>query len=501
LGYGDEAKLGQHAQVRCTRVACQGSELGALAIGWVAWDALVLRKCLCNAHNALCNRHCVKQPEMTADLLPITEMFLAAVAEVQVDYFSYKYQNSTTWLAKWPLAKQLQFLQSMLFDHERPEWVRSFVKWEILSSLSWPTKARLIQGYSNLVSQLLSGPLVSSLQAVLSHHVRHLRLNEYVDLTFACGLDAAGMVSWAERVQGAVGYYERDGKTWDALVQHKHFLYRDMIYRFFDPELADIMAKSVDVAGIVRGRSGFLSYRVAGTVKSGHNDTTLWNSILNGIIAAHAFTELRVRASVIVTGDDMLAAVYDIVHPESVAQLERDCGVNPEFRMFKAVYSASFVSAVWVNDGVKIGFIPKPGRLFARLWWSVKPPPRSRMAQHLNSIALGLYPACQDVPIVKIWLRKAMNGMQSVDTGRDWWRDFGSSDQKFSPGIYNFFALRYDVTVEQLYECESFLEALPFEAGLVVHPVLTRVIEVDLADVKDRVMDSLEAQFTLEHSA
>jgi len=465
-----------------------GSNSGPEALGWVAWDVSALRKCLCNAHNALCNRHLVRQVDLTADLLPMTAAFVAATRTCLNDYAQHPFRDFDHWLLKWSSAKREQIRQSVINDIYRPDRVKSFVKWEISVGLKPPSKARLIQGPSNLRTQAELGPDILALQCVLGDHVHRLQLTPYVDITFACGMNVSKMALWPAFSERVVSYYERDGKTWDAMVQVKHFVLRDIIYRSFDAELADKVLKFVRVSGIVCDRTGFLSYKVNGTVKSGHNDTTLWNSILNALISAHVFTTLQCRASVIVAGDDMLAAVFDDYAAEQVRSLERACGIVPESRSFNSLYDASFVSAIWVTDGQHHGFIPKPGRILAKVWWSIRVPSPKRLRAHLNSIARGLWPSCNSVPVVSHWLRKAMGDYGTVDVGKDWWRDFSDVHQVFGEGIYRHFSTRYQISVNDLREAEKFLDGLEFRPGYVCHPVIQHIVEVDLADIGDRVV-------------
>jgi len=179
----------------------------------------------------------------------------------------------------------------------------------------------------------------------------------------------------------------------------------------------------------------------------------------------------------------MIAAFYDPVDCDSIAQIERGCGINPEYRMFPSIYQASFTSAIWVTDGTHLGFVPKPGRLLARLWWTVKMPSEKMLSRHMNAIALGLWPSCNSLPIIKVWLAKAFTGESIIDVGKDWWRDFGTVEQRFDLGIYHHFAERYGLSVEELFDCEEYLMRLPMMSAFISHPVLYRMVQVDLADV------------------
>jgi hypothetical protein len=457
-----------------------------VAIGPVAHWPVVMRLCLCNAHNALCNRHLVKQGVISADLAPVTNAFIAAVRHMRVDYDVHRMRDPGVWLSKWPMAKRKAILLSQIVDGYLPGKVRSFVKWELLTSLAPPTKARLIQGAVNLNTQSWLGPQVHALQCVLAHGCRCLEIFPGIDITFACGMNSTEIASWALMLHEPDFWYERDGKTWDARVQKRHFAFRRAIYQAFDPELAKAIGEYEDVTGIVRMRSGFLSYSVSGTVKSGHNDTTLWNSILNALVSCYAFRALNCRASVIVAGDDMLAAVWGNASNDAINHEERKCGIVPESRVFRSLYDVSFTSAIWVSDGVTTAFIPKPGRVLARIWWSVHPPSGSKLSRHANAIARGLWPSCHDVPVVKAWLSVMLTDDKAYDTGKDWWRDHGSTSVDLTEGVYHHFSVRYGLTVVQLRECEDFIRSHVQRDSVVSHPVINRMITVDLEEVVDR---------------
>jgi len=324
LGFGDESNLGGHVKIfrRASSRDCDTRGIGAYAVGRVINTCFVLRKCPCNAHQALCSRHGCHQPAVLDDFSSVSGAFSALFRSIQLDYLHCDYVQFSNWIQKWPESKRRAILQSIDSDRVMPHRAQANVKRECDSTL--PTRARLIQFYYNLATQAAFAPQFYALQKTLTDVVRYYPMG-CVDVTFASGMCAADVTAWAIRTRqrGARVYYERDGKTWDATMSATHSQFRCWLYSFVDTNLSAFAGLCTTVRAVAKFRNSTMAYSVKHTVKSGHNDTTLGNSVINAAIAVKVFQDLAIPASIIVAGDDLLVAAYVEIDADSSHLVKR----------------------------------------------------------------------------------------------------------------------------------------------------------------------------------
>jgi len=270
-------------------------------------------------------------------------------------------------------------------------------------------------------------------------------------------------------------------------MQKEHAKFRQDVYRLFDTELGNFASKCDRVKGFAVFPGGTLRYKMAYTVKSGHNDTTLGNSLVNAAIAYAAFKRLGVRASILVAGDDLLVAFYQRVEVDAVIALEREYGITPEARVFDDYERVTFISGMFIGDGTQIGFVPLPGRLFARLWWTVSPPAARKVPQYQRGVARGLGPVAGSIPVLRVLLDAFDTQGDSIKSDKG--KQFQGSRFSFGDGIWRSMERRYGLTTQELAECEVWLRTLPREPLLLKHHVLDRLMEIDLVDIADRGHD------------
>jgi len=227
-----------------------------------------------------------------------------------------------------------------------------------------------------------------------------------------------------------------------------------------------------------------LRYIMRHTVKSGHNDTSLGNSIINAAVAFYAMKKLGYSCSIIVAGDDLLIACYSVVDGTVVARAESELGIMPEARCFTSFAQTSFISGIFLSDSGSIKFVPSPGRLLARLWWTTKPPPPKKVAEYTRSIVRGLLPVCHGLPIIRVFLN-AFDSEGPTHVSEKGYA-FRGAHYTFSDGVLSSFAARYGLSVHEVLDCEVWLRTLPCAPLVLSHPVLSRIVAVDTADIGDR---------------
>jgi hypothetical protein len=392
------------------------------------------------------------------------------------------------WILKWPPQKQINIARSIEDDDIYASKVNLMVKREVLPK--YPTKPRGIQFYPNLATQAKFGPEFFSLQKTYTEWFQRREVAPGIRVTFASGMNAVDLGSWMTSVLEDVAdphLYERDGESWDATMQRPHLILRKTAYDV----AGDDFLKFVDDGFSVVGKSprGALRYKLVGTVKSGHNDTTLGNSLVNAMIVATAMRDQGLRGDIIVAGDDLLAVIQGDFDEHALAKRESSLGIKPKYRKFDNPLDVSFISGVWFRANGSWVFTPKPGRLLSRLFWTVRPPlPKHRLAYN-NGIAAGLRPTCAHMPIIGTFLAiHTTEGVAPITPyGREYMLAVWESPVSYSElGMMDSFCARYDLTLDDVLSAEIFLAQHAGKIGIVQHPVLTRLMEVDLADIADR---------------
>jgi hypothetical protein len=399
------------------------------------------------------------------------------------DYDGPNPADRAAWMAKWPRGKQEAIDVSERRDEVRPELLKSMIKREINHSM--PTKARLIQFYHNMATQAAFGPDFTTLQKSIFGWSKSFR-HRGVRVTYASGLNPGQLGKWLSDALDRFPnpwFYERDGKNWDATMQRFHHLLKQRIYSAYSPGLAAFVERGFECRAYCELPNGTFSYIIKGTVKSGHNDTTLGNSIINACIALECCIALGLEAEILVAGDDLLVVCN--ANPEGLAALEAEFGIKPEARVFRSYLDVSFISGCWLAGNGGFIFVPKLGRLLARLWWTASPPAARHMTNFKYSIVNGLLGACGEVPLYKEFLGRPSGKLISLGRDYDFWvANFGGAG--VNRATVSDLCDKYRLNPTEFDELALVLSRLGHRPCLIKHPLLERICEHDLADLMDR---------------
>jgi hypothetical protein len=493
MGAGDPRTLGPGTSIlrsdpSVRRGPCDREQAGATLVGFSTQVVHVFRSCSCNAETALCVRHGVAPPPVTLECLGFAAYLVRIRSSIVEEFTVHRAFWQDNWVLKWPVRKQLDIARSVVLDAVRPDRVLANVKREIVHGK--PKRPRLIQYSPNLATQARFGPEFTALQKAYTVWFQRREVFPGIRVTFASGLNANQLGEWMRDAVASFSrpfFYERDGKNWDATMQREHLALRLAAYAVAGDDFLRFVEKGFEVVG--RDQRSAFKYRLLGTVKSGHNDTTLGNSLVNAAIAATAMQALRIRGDILVAGDDLLVVVDGDFDEHALAAVERACGIVPEYRKFANPIDVSFISGVWLAAGSTFIFIPKPGRLLARLFWTVHPPAPKDVAGYRNGIVVGLRGTCGVVPILRTFLEAHyVAGVDAIfrrDKFSPVWA-VRADDQVAHGDVLPSFCQRYHLHATEVEEAESFLASCGGFVGLVSHPVLDRVLAVDLAELADR---------------
>lgn len=459
-------------------------QLGATCLGPVFGPSYTCRQCSCNAFNALVKRHGARAPAVTGRFEDASRHYAGfRTFCLLADRVYYD-----AWLAKWPLTKQQAILDSVRTDEVRPNGVKAFVKREPGHAV--PSKARLIQGYCNLATQECVAREQSVFQKALGmmFNIDGYELSPGVLVTMASGMSNLDISEWMRVHRSKYSrpfFYERDGKNWDSTMQREHHVYKLGWMRAYNGRLADFVDKGFVAECFVKCKSGMFRYTLNGTVKSGHNDTTSGNSLINAAISSHALSSCRYRASVIVLGDDMLAIVEGKPDLEGILRAERAYGIVPEGSIFYDIGDVHFISSCFLESVAgDVAFVPILGRQLARLWWTTNPPAKRKLRNYRFSVASGLASAVGGLPIYGAFLDPMLSrGGALIDVDKF---KYSAHTSRIPPGDYlPAICRRYGLSPSEVSDFEDFLRTLG-PAECVVHEVATRIMARDFADVTGR---------------
>lgn len=367
---------------------------------------------------------------------PINRFRIVGLSEGFGEIFKNQYvTHYGSWEARKSEAKRTRIDQSLAEDQVEFHRVKFMVKKEVTAvsfqELPGIKKARGIQFAPNERSAY---EFVNEFDAFSHALVEESEKEIDVDgikfqLTYAAQMSHETISQFATESEALRARYacsvidERDGKNWDANVQKPHRLAIAALYESIGGKSwADYVRTGIAVSGSYRDKSGVkVTYHVDGTVKSGHGDTSCGNGFLNREITIQAVVSLPrhlrpVRVRGLIMGDDYIGWLYfdkAVDWQELVRELnkaEAMLGIHPERGLFRQLEHASFISLGFYrgHDGVTFVALPKLGRLFSRLFWTVTDL-RGRDARRLASgVAQSFYPLFSTCPAMRDFLKYHM---------------------------------------------------------------------------------------------
>jgi hypothetical protein len=451
-------------------------KIGATLMGIAFSPAIVCRPCACNVRHALHTRHLAARPPATRAFFwstPIIESFLPEVTQ----RYRAMVVNYDKWILKWPEAKRRQITLSERQDPVVPGKVKVMLKREHVRS---SRRGRLIQFYKTLATQSRFGRELFFLQHAYSQMLYRYEVAPGLRLTFACGMNSTQLGKWMEEVMAAVKnprFYERDCRSWDATVNHEMHKVKIAAYNVGIPGLTEFINACEKVVGKWSDGVSFIRYTSNGCTKSGHNDTTLGNSLMNAAITIEAAIHFGIRGEIIVCGDDMLFVTEGPIDAAAFAAYEASFGVLPEYKVWEHVEQCSFISGLWVPNGSGYSFVPKLGRLLGRLMWTTNPPSRKKEGDYMFSVVEGMR-IFHETPIVRALLRTHWRPGKLMETGRS--RVYRGAQP--APLNWTWIANRYSLGRQECLEVERLIYSVGRQRVVIRHPVVDRMIAVDYGE-------------------
>lgn len=480
---------------------------GATILGGVFAYPQVAASCLCNAHNALYLRHGAKQKVATKTLMSRMDdpLVVRLRRRIAAEYPSKLCDAELHWLrhigydvkeTKWPMGKAVNILRSVYRNRVMPGVVKAFIKREVgKASIDGEplTKARLIQAYANDATAELYAREFTAFQKALCAVAtvdEPFELYPGVSFTMGSGLTATQLSDWANKP--AEWHLESDATNWDSSINRDLFDAKGSFLHACDPALADFALKGHTVNGYVTYDDETLKYRLYGTIKSGFNDTTSGNSLLNALVTCTALHDAGATGTVIVAGDDMLAKMTSPYSHEVFDNILANItayGLVPKAGAFRTIDESSFISGAFLTVGGRTRFMPQLGRQLAKLWSTTRDVRDKDVGAYKNGVVKG-FGSVADVPCFREFLIKDY-GTSKIIRVNDEYKTSYDHDLRNGPDDAHWVGAlceRYDVSRVALDDFRDYLRAIPpLGAYACSHPVATVIVRRDCGDACDRV--------------
>lgn len=432
------------------------------------------RSCICNAEVAIKRRHlAVPKYPQTRDI-PIDARLQRLIAQ---HYQARIGGHGAAWFAKWPSGKRAGFLRSYLTERCKPDRCEALIKRELGGS-----RPRVIQKYVNLHTQGRFGPQHTIFQKAAVAALQDYAWTSQIRISATSGWNAQRFTDWANALPSGWRIRERDAKGYDSCVTRQHKLVAARYMEACDPALADFVRAGISCSGYYKG-DGDLRYSNDGTTRSGFNDTTSSNTIINATIAAESFRRAGIAARILVIGDDLLAA-YDGSASDN-AQLdgfEREYGIEPESASFTDICMSTFAGGTWEDCGGRVAYYPRLGKLLEQLFITVSPPSQRRYPRYLHGIATGFLSTYGGHPFFETLLRQHVVDLPWQDGFAH--KACGTLDvsRREHEAAMDSYCTRRGVCPTQFRtDLASFASGKPGR-----WPVLERCRDIDLADPSER---------------
>jgi hypothetical protein len=379
--------------------------------------------------------------------------------------------------------------------------------------------ARMIQTLRRLAMVVLTGPWVAALQ----RHVKSMWRPPF-PLVFTSGLSTKTCAQYLMKFAGLT--LEDDVGKWDASVHRKWLEFKVWLYKLFGAPtaVAQLFEADIFTHGVTFGG---IRYKVDGTVHSGNPDTSLFNSILNALLhvmvislargtcishygeaplhaAALGYRPSQVPKSwswAVPLGDGTLVLplaisasmklINMLVQGDDNAAKHR--GERIDFQKYMSWFGFES-EAIYRDDPTKLqfcsnrlvpvadgwAFVPKRGRVMAKLGYIIDPPRCATRAAVVRGTALGLLAACSPDKMLTAYLQRML---ELAGPGDAYFTKQGDWQMKHTPSVPTS---ETDAALADIYEddgasTKSYLAALrKVHLGEdLVNPHCTRWMNID----------------------
>jgi hypothetical protein len=280
----------------------------------------------------------------------------------------------------------------------------------------------------------------------------------------------------------------------DGSVQRAHLEAQYELYDHLSSRMAAHARATERFYGVVKhGGYATLYYTGRYTVKSGAQDTSSGQTTRRLDLLVRCFVHFGVsELRGFVFGDDvwLLVTGGDLPSVEAVRLEQCRAGWKTKGVYVANVESSEFLASVFVPD-VAGGYamVPKPGRLLAKLFWTVRNVPPRRRASYIKQVAESFLDRYTGFHFMECWLGWHMSGIQH------------KHDQQFTMPLTNkpvvprhphalawqeFLHLRYGVGFPPRSSFDKIIGCNKHSVHILHDPWVEELMRYDLSDPAER---------------
>jgi hypothetical protein len=340
-------------------------------------------------------------------------------------------------------------------------------------------------------------------------------------MTYSSGMNRAQVGEWFDDAVKLVGDdgvvywsdFEKFDKHYTRLhLQIQHKFMQMLVY--CNKNMLRMLEQTIMTRGFMPHGT---FYQIDGTRKSGFQDTTVGNTIMNGtaqlfmLIDALKITKIEqlldLKVRMILLGDDAYIVTskkiaQKLLYSNAMSKMgwSVKCGVTQ-------FHEATFCSSTFVpsrNGSVLTGL---PGRVLTKTFFAKKVL-RTEALQKLYvfEVALGLLSEHRHNPIMRVllerllklsaptpkekllWKKKKKQWFDKEFNSQRWYKFTLESDNntlKVSDQIYDYYLKRYGFTTQDLLGWYDYVKGIKKWNVVLDHPVVDRLIEIDVEPIND----------------
>jgi hypothetical protein len=397
----------------------------------------------------------------------LKEWYYSGGTEMPKEFHVY---STEEWMEHMPGGKKRKYenaFDSVLSPQSK---MYCFLKKELLSP-KLESDPRIISNRDSKY-QVLVSPWVYSYQKALAR-----TWNAENEVCFSSGMSADQLGDWYTACQEEFGQYqnpkivENDFSRFDSTIQADLLSFEFSIYEQAGcpPEVLELLKKQLFTAGFSpHGHS----YSVKGTRKSGDCNTSVGNSLLNGLIALYMARKAGVKKiKLIVVGDDSLIFL-DHPDPASIYNTTSyaEFGLKSKTKIHDLNSNEPEYCSGLFYRKKEGGFMfgPKIGRVLFKYGFSTRQKPVALHHKELKGAAIGKIKDVSDLPILSNLYTAVLAKLEHVEARyNDEFRHHIGTHQLWSTdqdGVYDLLTTRYGLTKSDFIDLGKQLDKLELDS-------------------------------------
>lgn len=265
-------------------------------------------------------------------------------------------------------------------------------------------------------------------------------------------------------------FFEIDYSRWDSSISVPLLKTTGIIYSHFG--LEGFAKKVFEQQYKLRASSAGIWFEREGMVASGVPNTTVGNSLLNGLITVYLFEKAGGKLgrdfAVMVRGDDMIAVVRRGLCLNFASQA-KGFGLSPKLKRGHPIEKVSFCSNAFypaIHKGKKVWAAAPTLKAMLKVAWTTSVVPLRFWASHARGVALGLIQLVNHIPIFAAYLNKVLSFATTSKGEKYVQAAIDKAHVKYIPAsgcdvdddVRCFLSRRYDISIAILEQCQRDFE-------------------------------------------